>query len=158
MPNSAGPALVAHEIAALLERLEIPALVRDARGDLVAVTGGADAALLQREGSEVREVWVRVAGEALSVATDTRESEAPAALTSRQRTIAGLLALGMRNREIAERLAISEHTVRRHVESVLSRLRVHSRAEAARALSSSVRGVRRAPEAHQAGRPPQAAS
>lgn len=72
--------------------------------------------------------------------------------------IAALLALGMRNRAIAERLAISEHTVRRHVESVLSRLRVHSRAEAARALSSSVRGVRRAPEAHQAGRPPQAAS
>ncbi len=158
MPNSASLSPVAHEIAALLERLEIPALVRDAQGGTVAVTDGGDAALLRRGGSDVREVTVRIAGESLAVVMDAREPVAPAALTARQRTIAELLALGLRNREIAERLAISEHTVRRHVESVLSRLRVHSRAQAARALGASPAAARRAPEARPAGPPPQAAS
>ena len=42
-----------------------------------------------------------------------------------------LLSAGLRNREIAERLVISEPTVKTHVRHVLEKLRFRNRAEAA---------------------------
>ena len=52
-------------------------------------------------------------------------------LTSREREVAALLARGMRNREIAEVLVIAERTAKNHVQRVLDKLGVHSRAEVA---------------------------
>jgi two-component system NarL family response regulator len=54
-----------------------------------------------------------------------------AALSDREREVLGLLADGLRNREIAERLVISEPTVKTHVRHVLEKLRARNRAEAA---------------------------
>ena len=42
-----------------------------------------------------------------------------------------LLAEGLTNREIADRLVLSEHTVHRHVTNILRKLDVPSRAAAA---------------------------
>ena len=42
-----------------------------------------------------------------------------------------LLAEGLRNRQIAERLVVSEHTVHRHVTNILRKLDVPSRTAAA---------------------------
>jgi DNA-binding NarL/FixJ family response regulator len=53
------------------------------------------------------------------------------ALSEREREVLGLLAEGLRNREIAERLVISEATVKTHVRHVLEKLRFRNRAEAA---------------------------
>jgi two-component system NarL family response regulator len=53
------------------------------------------------------------------------------ALSDREREVLGLLAEGLRNREIAERLVISEATVKTHVRRVLEKLRFRNRAEAA---------------------------
>jgi DNA-binding CsgD family transcriptional regulator len=50
-------------------------------------------------------------------------------LTPRQMRVASLIAAGARSREIAQALGISQHTARRHVEAVLRKLDVHSRAE-----------------------------
>jgi DNA-binding NarL/FixJ family response regulator len=51
-------------------------------------------------------------------------------LTSRQREIAGLLSrTGLSYKEVASKLAISEGTMRKHVENVYRRVGVHSRAE-----------------------------
>lgn len=55
-------------------------------------------------------------------------------LTPRQARVARLLALGMSNGEIATTLSVSVHTVRHHVEQVLSKLRLRSRAGVAAML------------------------
>jgi NarL family two-component system response regulator LiaR len=52
-------------------------------------------------------------------------------LTAREREILALLAKGLTNHEIAQRMTISEATVRFHVGNVLSKLEVGNRTEAA---------------------------
>ncbi len=60
-------------------------------------------------------------------------------LTRREREVLCLLAEGLTNREIAERLVISEHTVHRHVANILRKLELPSRtAAAARAVRSGL--------------------
>jgi DNA-binding NarL/FixJ family response regulator len=56
----------------------------------------------------------------------------PAGLTSREREVLALLADGLADRVISQRLFISERTVQHHVSSVLSKIGVASRAAAAR--------------------------
>ncbi len=51
-------------------------------------------------------------------------------LTEREREVLGLLVLGLRNREIAERLLITERTVKNHVANIIAKLGVKSRTEA----------------------------
>jgi RNA polymerase sigma factor (sigma-70 family) len=54
-----------------------------------------------------------------------------AALTDREREVLDLLAQGMTNKEIAERLVITTNTVKRHLKAVFEKLEVHTRAAAA---------------------------
>ncbi|MFH8981660.1 ATP-binding protein [Streptomyces varsoviensis] len=59
---------------------------------------------------------------------------APHALTPREREVAGLVAEGLTNREIAERLVISRRTVDAHVEHILAKLGYSSRTQVAELL------------------------
>jgi two-component system nitrate/nitrite response regulator NarL len=52
-------------------------------------------------------------------------------LTSREREVLALLVSGANSGEIARRLTVSPHTVRTHVQGILTKLQVHSRLEAA---------------------------
>jgi DNA-binding NarL/FixJ family response regulator len=52
-------------------------------------------------------------------------------LTAREREVLALLAEGLTNRQLAERLVLSEHTVHRHVTNILRKLDLPSRAAAA---------------------------
>lgn len=52
-------------------------------------------------------------------------------LTPRETEVLKLLARSLNNREIGERLFITENTVKNHVRSILEKLQVHSRTEAA---------------------------
>jgi DNA-binding NarL/FixJ family response regulator len=67
-------------------------------------------------------------GETIVMASD----EAPEdELSVREREVLELIGQGLRNREIAERLVVSEATVKTHVRHVLEKLRLRNRAEAA---------------------------
>jgi DNA-binding NarL/FixJ family response regulator len=52
------------------------------------------------------------------------------ALSPRERQVLGLLATGATNREIAERLHLSPHTIKEHTSAVYRKLAVRNRAEA----------------------------
>ena len=58
-------------------------------------------------------------------------SQPAASLTRRERDVAELIALGLTNREIGLRLFISEWTAKRHVENILRKLDLGSRAQVA---------------------------
>jgi DNA-binding NarL/FixJ family response regulator len=70
-------------------------------------------------------------------------------LTEREEEVLELLAAGLSNREIAERLFLSVKTIEHHVSRVLTKLGLRSRSEAAAAF------VRRSGED---GRPPAASA
>jgi DNA-binding CsgD family transcriptional regulator len=56
----------------------------------------------------------------------------PAGLTDREAEVLRLLAVGMTNREIADRLFVSPYTAKRHVSNILTKIGVSTRAAAAR--------------------------
>ncbi len=58
----------------------------------------------------------------------TREN--PAGLTAREVEVLALVAEGLRNADIAERLFLSEKTVGHHVSAILRKLGVRTRGEA----------------------------
>ncbi len=61
----------------------------------------------------------------------------PAGLTNRQIDVLQLLSEGLSNSEIAHRLFISPKTIDHHISAILSKLNLHSRAEAANFAQSS---------------------
>lgn len=111
------------------------ALRAGARGYLIK---GADAAEL------VRAIQSVAAGEAVygqavanriiaffTGAQDEYAAKAFPSLTDRERDVLELMAAGLTNRAIAERLTLSEKTVRNHVSGVLLKLQVPDRTAAA---------------------------
>jgi pimeloyl-ACP methyl ester carboxylesterase/DNA-binding CsgD family transcriptional regulator len=140
------------DVRAELEHVRAPTLVVHRRGDraipyrlgreLAAAIPGA--ALVPLEGN-AHFPW---AGDAQSVARALRSVLAPEApardvaepaavlLSSREREVLALVAMGLSDREIAEQLIVSHHTVHRHVANIRNKLGRGSRtaavAEAAR--------------------------
>ena len=62
---------------------------------------------------------------------ETPADEQPPALTHRERQIAGLVAQGLTNRQVAAELGISERTAGNHVGRLLSKLGLRSRVQIA---------------------------
>ena len=102
-------------------------------------------ALLPREASEAEIIAAVEAAAAGFAALDPRDLEAllgaatslpaaaapePAVLTPRELEVLRMLAEGAANKAIAWKLAISEHTVKFHVASILAKLNASTRTEA----------------------------
>ena len=111
-----------------------------------AISAGAAGYVLKQIGSDdlVRALMTVGRGESLldpavtqkvfqQVRTNARhaEDEYFAALTDQELTILGLMTDGLTNKEIAHHVFLSEKTVRNYVSSILGKLNVTSRAEAA---------------------------
>jgi DNA-binding NarL/FixJ family response regulator len=69
---------------------------------------------------------------AASVQPTTSASEHPAELTPREVEVLGLVAEGLTNPQVAQKLFLSPRTVQRHLNSVYRKLGVSSRAAATR--------------------------
>lgn len=69
-------------------------------------------------------------GRAMAAATPTIDPTSDEPLTERELQVLQLLAAGLPNKSIANRLGISEHTVKFHVGSILAKLNAASRTEA----------------------------
>jgi two-component system, NarL family, response regulator LiaR len=65
------------------------------------------------------------------IARPAEREPAPEALTARELEVLQLIAQGLSNQEIADRLTVSESTVRAHVSRILGKLHLASRTQAA---------------------------
>lgn len=73
-----------------------------------------------------------------ALAAQSKPAEAEPIITAREAQILRMLELGLSNRDIAAHLSIAVHTVKNHVHSLLTKLGVSTRTEAA-ALSRAIR-------------------
>jgi pimeloyl-ACP methyl ester carboxylesterase/DNA-binding CsgD family transcriptional regulator len=133
------------DISSMLPLVKAPTLILHAREDAIApiveghalATGIAGAQFVELESrnhvllehepawTKFREAVLAFTGRAASSATD-----AFGELSKRERETLSLLAEGLSNSEIAERLGISEKTVRNHLSHLFDKLGVWSRAQA----------------------------
>ncbi len=77
------------------------------------------------------ELWDRILERLRSNASRSEENGDYIALSQRERHILALIAHGQTTKEIAHNLVLSEKTVRNYVSSLLAKLKVNNRAEAA---------------------------
>jgi DNA-binding NarL/FixJ family response regulator len=119
--------------------LPVVALVADETGAVEAWQAGARV-VLRREATPTqlttallaaRQGLVVIDPDLLAALLPLREPPAPdEELTPREREVLHLMAEGLPNKLIADRLGVSENTVKFHVNAILSKLDAHSRTEA----------------------------
>jgi two-component system, NarL family, nitrate/nitrite response regulator NarL len=142
--------LLAREIASAAQGARVVALVApDQEDDVVAWAGAGASGLLSWNATpqQFADILMRAARGETPCSPDLAEAflrqarDDPAralggdgALTERESEIAELVARGLSNKAIALRLSIELATVKNHVHSVLEKLEVHSRGEAAAKL------------------------
>lgn len=109
----------------MLSSLDAPETVRQ------ALACGAAGFVSKAETAErIIDLVNRATRGQLAVPDETIGGAGAQPLTARQHEVLGLLGLGLSNKLIARRLLLSENTVRRHVQDILERFEVVSRAEA----------------------------
>jgi DNA-binding NarL/FixJ family response regulator len=115
----------AAELATVLQAGVRGVLLADATADDVHA-----ALLATSQGLLVLDPQLGPTWSALVPAAQSEEIGGEDALTDREREVLSLIALGLPNKNIGTRLGISEHTVKFHVGSILSKLGAGSRTEA----------------------------
>jgi predicted ATPase/DNA-binding SARP family transcriptional activator/DNA-binding CsgD family transcriptional regulator len=96
-----------------------------------------EAAFKEGQAMSFEEAIEYALSEQMSVTSDAPAPDQPSAikqsstLTAREREVAAMIAQGLSNRQIAQGLYLSEHTVKRHISKILRKLGLASRAEVA---------------------------
>ena len=85
-----------------------------------------------------------------NAATEVDSAEPTVSLSAREGEVLALVAEGLSNRQIADRLSISENTVNSHVRNILSKLNLDNRVQAATYImkmrqADSTKGVQASP-------------
>ncbi len=121
----------------------IEALKRGARGYVLkGVSSPELTAVVSAVAGGETYVTPQMAGRLLKEMTGRRDPDLPRVsdLTGRERSILDLVANGLTNKEIADRLFLSEKTVKHYMTNILEKLHVRNRVEAALLLSRQKRG------------------
>jgi pimeloyl-ACP methyl ester carboxylesterase/DNA-binding CsgD family transcriptional regulator len=136
------------DVIELLGKVRAPTLVLHSRDDdvipisegRILAAGIPDAQFIELDSKnhiilETEPAWERFCGEVLDFVglnKDSTGGEDPAfaSLSPREREVLELITKGLGNAEIAERLSISEKTVRNHVSNLFDKLGVWTRAQA----------------------------
>lgn len=135
------------DVTELLGSVRTPTLILHARGDVVAPIAEGHILAAGIPGSQFVELdsknhillesepaWERFCDEVMEfmgIKNPTRgEADAFGSLSSRERDVLALITEGLGNAQIAERLFISEKTVRNHVSNLFDKLGVWTRAQA----------------------------
>jgi DNA-binding CsgD family transcriptional regulator/tetratricopeptide (TPR) repeat protein len=117
-----------YEAALALAESSDPGVARSAIEHLQQLGASPAAAIVARR---LRERGIR----GIPRGPRPRTRENPAGLTARELEVLPLLAVGLRNSQIAERLVVSEKTVDHHVSAILRKLDVQTRGQAASAAA-----------------------
>ena len=146
--NPASDLEIVTKVSKLLPHTKILLLsdLAEERFELEAIRAGAHGSVSKRSDPKVLERALKVVGEgeiwmshrvASSIISEFRrwrqplEEKSSGQLTKREEAILALLADGYRNKEIASRLAISENTIKTHLNTIYRKLQVSTRVEAA---------------------------
>jgi DNA-binding CsgD family transcriptional regulator len=109
-----------YELAAVLARRAAPGDAERARSLLTTAGRAAGSLGMAPFAAKISELTRQLA-----------EAAEPIPLTRRERDVAELVAQGLTNREIAERLFLSERTAENHVQHILAKLNVSNRSQVA---------------------------
>ncbi len=111
----------------------LQALKLGARGYILKGIGGTDlVSVLRSVAAGETYVTPQMAGRLLKEMTQVRlQAPGIADLSERERGILELVSSGLTNKEIGERLFLSEKTVKHYMTSILDKLQVRNRVEAA---------------------------
>jgi DNA-binding CsgD family transcriptional regulator len=135
------------DVTALLGEVRAPTLVLHSRGDVVVPIAEGQILAAGIPGAQFVELdsknhillehepaWERFCDEVLefmgSKGASRGEDPAFASLSPREREVLTLIAEGLSNAQVAERLSISEKTVRNHVSNLFDKLGIWTRAQA----------------------------
>ena len=146
--NPTGDLEIVARVSKVLPQTKILLLsdVAEERFELEAIRAGAHGTVSKRSDPKVLERALKVVGDgeiwmshrvASSIISEFRrwrqplEEKSSGQLTKREEAILALLADGYRNKEIASRLAISENTIKTHLNTIYRKLQVSTRVEAA---------------------------
>jgi RNA polymerase sigma factor (sigma-70 family) len=136
-PDAAGSHLEGYELLAATRAAGIPTIV---------VSGVTETEEIQRAYAEFsvsafieKRSFDRAAFRRLIEETKkTHESQSElSTLTDREREVLELLAQGLTNKEIAEKLVITTNTVKRHLKAIFEKLNVHTRSAATAKVAGS---------------------
>lgn len=127
-------------LGSLSEQTPLLALVSDLDSAVEVLRAGANGVLLRSADGQRLLAGLRAVADGLAVCEPTlvrglvtargAVPDETSPLTPRESEVLSLLAEGLSNKVIADRLAISDHTAKFHVNSILSKLGAETRTEA----------------------------